>query len=159
MALVSMLAKHWCMDVNTAGIGAPTSAWTRVRGLSKWEKTTDDNVEDDGDFDDESGYGRDMITERKWKIEAEGKRKKNTGATFVPDAGQEYIRQAARKVGDEAFIEVRWYRRDGSDEAYQGTCQVNEFTVGGEKTDLEPFSFTLLGSGEDVEIDNPLVAP
>ncbi|MEV1003401.1 hypothetical protein [Nonomuraea sp. NPDC050202] len=158
MALVSMLAKHWRMDVNTAGVGVTTPAWAPVRGLSKFEKTTDDNVEDDGDFDDESGYGRDVITERKWKIEAEGRRKRNTGTPFVPDAGQEYIRKAARKVGEAAFIEVRWYRRDGSDEAYQGFCQVNEFTVGGEKTDLEPFSFTLLGSGEDVEIDNPLAA-
>ncbi|SEU46623.1 phage tail tube protein [Nonomuraea wenchangensis] len=158
MTLVSMLAKHWCMDVNTAGPGAPAPSWTRVRGLSKWEKSTDDNVEDDGDFDDESGYGSDVITERKWKIEAEGRRKRNNTEVFVPDAGQEYIRKAARKVGLGAFIEVRWYRRDGSDEAYQGLCQVNEFTMGGEKTDLEPFSFTLLGSGEDVEIDNPLAA-
>lgn len=50
------------------------------------------------------------------------------------------------------------YRRDGSDEADQGLCQVNEFTMGGENTNLEPFSFTLLGSGEDVEIDKPLAA-
>ncbi|MEW1843139.1 hypothetical protein AB0392_34805 [Nonomuraea angiospora] len=158
MTLVSMLAKHWRMDVNTAGIGAAVPAWTMVRALSKWEKTTDDNVEDDGDFDDESGYGSDVITERKWKIEAEGKRKRQSTEVFVPDAGQEYIRKAARKVGYAANIEVRWYRRDGSPEAYQGVCQVSEFTVGGEKTDLEPFSFTLLGSGEDVEIDNPLAA-
>lgn len=159
MALRSMLAKDWKFDVNTAGVGAPEPAWTAVRGLSKFEKTTDDNVEDDGDFDDEAGYGSDVITERKWKIEAEGKRKRNDGAVFVPDAGQEYVRKAARKVGYAATIHVRWYRRDGSDEAYEGFCQVNEFTVGGEKTDLEPFSFTLLGSGEDIEIDNPLVAP
>ncbi|MEV4078951.1 hypothetical protein AB0J43_01490 [Nonomuraea fuscirosea] len=158
MALVSMLAKHWRMDVNTAGPGAATPTWVIVRGLSKFEKSTDDNVEDDGDFDDETGYGSDVVTERKWKIEAEGRRKRQNTQVFTPDAGQEYIRQAARKVGLGAFIEVRWYRRDGSDEAYQGLCQVNEFKMGGEKTDLEPFSFTLLGSGEDVEIDNPLAA-
>ncbi|MEV0236872.1 hypothetical protein [Nonomuraea sp. NPDC050786] len=159
MGLRSMLAKDWKLDVNTAGVGAPTPAWTPVRGLSKFEKTTDDNVEDDGDFDDEAGYGADVITERKWKIEAEGRRKRNDGGVFVPDTGQEYIRKAARRVGYAANIEVRWYRRDGSDEAYKGVCQVNEYTVGGEKTDLEPFSFTLLGQGEDEEIDNPLVAP
>jgi hypothetical protein len=159
MGLRSMLAKDWKLDTNTAGIGAPVPSWTPVHGLSKFEKSTDDNVEDDGDFDDEAGYGSDVITERKWKVEAEGRRKRNDAGVFVPDAGQEYVRKAARKVGLGAFIEVRWYRRDGSHEAYQGVCQVSEYTVGGEKTDLEPFSFTLLGSGEDVEIDNPLVAP
>ncbi|MEU7855262.1 hypothetical protein [Nonomuraea sp. NPDC049141] len=159
MALRSMLAKDWKLDVNTAGVGAPTATWTPVHGLSKFEKSTDDNVEDDGDFDDEAGYGGDVITERKWKIEAEGRRKRNDGGVFVPDAGQEYVRKAARKVGYAANAEFRWYRRDGSDEAYRGVCQVSEYTVGGEKTDLEPFSFTLLGQGEDEEIDNPLVAP
>ncbi|WP_113705366.1 phage tail tube protein [Nonomuraea lactucae] len=158
MGLRSLLAKDWRLDVDTSAPGASAPVWTPVRGLSKFEETTDDNVEDDGDFDDEEGWGADVVTERKWKIEAEGRRKRTDAAVFTPDPGQQFIRKAARKVGFAANIKVRWYRRDGADDAYEGVCTVSEFTKGGEKTDLEPFSFTLLGQNAPVEIENPVAA-
>lgn len=159
MGLRSLLAKDWRLEVDTSDPGAAQEVWTPVRGLSKFEETTDDNVEDDGDFDDEEGWGSDVVTERKWKIEAEGRRKRTDAVIFTADPGQEAIRKAARKVGYGAYIRVRWYRRDGAPDAYKGTCQVSEFTKGGEKTDLEPFSFTLLGSHAAIEIPNPAVTP
>jgi hypothetical protein len=78
---------------------------------------------------------------------------------FTADPGQEAIRRAARKVGFGANIKVRWYRRDGAPDAYEGVCTVSEFVKGGSVTDLEPFSFTLLGQGAPVEITNPVTAP
>lgn len=151
MALRSMLAKDWTLEVEDP---ATPGTYLPVKGLTSFEESTDDNLEDDSSFDS-GGWGSDTVTQRKWSIEAEGKRKRTEDTSFTPDPGQEQIRKAARKVGFEATIHVRWYRRDGSPDAYEGDCTVNEFTKGGEVTDLEPFSFTLNGQGEPVEITNP----
>ncbi|GAA2772779.1 phage tail tube protein [Saccharopolyspora taberi] len=152
MALRSMLAKDWTLEVEDP---VTPDTWVPVKGLTKFEESGDDNTEDDSDFDS-GGWGSDVVTQRKWQIEAEGKRKRDDAAqTYTPDPGQELIRKAARKVGFDAAISVRWYRRDGSPDAYQGTANVTDFTKGGEVTDLEPFSFTLAGQGEPVEIANP----
>ncbi|TMR99511.1 phage tail tube protein [Nonomuraea basaltis] len=158
MALRSLLARDWRLEVDTAAPGAPVPTWTPVKGLTSFERSSDDNTEEDGDFDDEAGYGSSVVTQRTWQIEAEGRRKRTEAAVFTPDPGQEKIRQAAGVVGFSANIKVRWFRRDGAPDAYEGVCTVTEYTSGGEVTDLEPFSFTLLGQGAPVEIDNP-VAP
>ncbi|MEU7891691.1 hypothetical protein AB0B45_02375 [Nonomuraea sp. NPDC049152] len=158
MGLRSLLAKDWKLDVGT-GPDMANPTWIPVKGLTSFEETTDDNTEDDGDFDDEEGWGSSVVTGRTWQIEAEGRRKRTDDVVFTADPGQEAIRQAARKVGFGANIPVRWYRRDGAPDAYKGVCTVSEFTKGGSVTDLEPFNFTLLGQGAPVEIANPVVTP
>ncbi len=157
MGLRSLLAKDWKIDVNTGPIDVPV--WTPVKGLTSFQESTDDNTEDDGDFDDEEGWGSSVVTERTWAIDAEGRRKRTDDAVFTADPGQEKIRKAARLVGFGANIQVRWYRRDGAPDAYQGTCTVSDFTKGGSSTDLEPFNFKLNGQGAPVEIENPVTAP
>ncbi|MCA1195134.1 phage tail tube protein [Saccharopolyspora sp. 6V] len=158
MALRSMLAKDWTLEVQDPAASDP-DAWITVRGLTSFEESSDDNTEDDGDFDS-GGWGSSVVTQRTWSIEAEGKRKRDDAATeYTPDPGQEVIRKASRLVGFDAAITVRWYRRDGSPDAYQGTATVSDYTKGGEVTDLEPFSFTLNGQGEPVEIANPGTTP
>ena len=154
MALRSLLAKDWTLDVEDK---SKTGTWVPVKGLTKFEESSDDNTEDDGDFDS-NGWGSTVVTQRTWSLECEGKRKRTDNATFTPDPGQEIIRKAARVVGFDANIRVRWYRRDGSPDAYEGTATVSDFTKGGSVTDLEPFSFTLNGQGEPVEITNPGLA-
>jgi hypothetical protein len=158
MALRSLLAKDWALEVDTRAPSATEPQWTRVNGLTSFSETTDDNTEDDGDFDSD-GWGSTVVTQRTWSIEAEGKRKRTDAATFTPDPGQEAIRKAGRVVGFAANISVRWYRRDGSPDAYQGTATVSGFTKGGAVTDLEPFNFTLNGQGSPKEIPNPATNP
>jgi hypothetical protein len=159
MALRSMLASDWALEVDTTTGGATTPQWTPVRGLSSFSESSDDNTEDDA-TNDAPGWGSDVITQRKWKVEAEGKRKRDSSAaTYTPDSGQDFIRKAARKVGFEADVHVRWYRRDGSPDASEGWAQVSDFEKGGETTDLEPFTFSLLGQGAPLEIPNPATTP
>lgn len=154
MPLRSLLAKDWALEVDTRAAGAAAPQWTRVSGLTSFAESTDDNTEDDGSFDDD-GWGSSVVTQRTWSIEAEGKRKRTEAQTFTPDPGQEAIRKAARVVGFSANLRVRWYRKDGSPDAYEGVSTVSGFTKGGGKTDLEPFNFTLNGQGAPVEIPNP----
>lgn len=158
MALRSLLAKDWALEVDTRAPTGTEPLWTRVNGLTSFTETTDDNTEDDGDFDSD-GWGSTVVTQRTWSIEAEGRRKRTDAATFAPDPGQEAIRKAGRVVGFAANIRVRWYRRDGSPDAYEGTATVSGFTKGGAVTDLEPFNFTLNGQGIPVEITNPATGP
>jgi hypothetical protein len=154
MAMRSLLAKDWVLEVDTRTSGATAAQWTRVNGLTSFTETTDDNTEDDAAFEDD-GWGSSVVTQRTWSIEAEGRRKRTDAQTFTPDLGQEAIRKAGRLVGFSASIHVRWYRRDGSPDAYEGTATVSGFTKGGAVTDLEPFNFTLNGQGAPVEIVNP----
>ncbi|GAB3467094.1 phage tail tube protein [Actinophytocola sediminis] len=154
MSLRSLLAKDWVLEVDTSAPDATERTWTRVNGLTSMSETTDDNTEDDGDFDSD-GWGSTVVTQRTWSIEAEGRRKRTDAAVFTPDPGQEAVRRAGRVVGFDANITVRWYRRDGSQDAYQGVATVSGFTKGGAVTDLEPFNFTLNGQGAPVEITNP----
>lgn len=154
MTLRSLLAKDWALDVDTRAPDATDPQWTRVNGLTSFTETTDDNTEDDAAFEDD-GWGSTVVTQRTWSVEAEGRRKRTDAAAFTPDPGQEAIRKAGRIVGFAANIRVRWYRRDGSPDAYEGAATVSGFTKGGSTTDLEPFNFTLNGQGAPVEIPNP----
>jgi hypothetical protein len=158
MALRSLLAKDWTLEVDTRAPAAPAPQWTRVSGLTSFTESTDDNTEDDGDFDSD-GWGSSVVTQRTWSIEAEGKRKRTDAQAFTPDPGQEAIRKAGRALGFGANLRVRWYRRDGSPDAYEGVSTVSGFTKGGSSTDLEPFNFTLNGQGAPVEITNPATTP
>jgi hypothetical protein len=111
LALRSLLAKDWALEVDTRASGATAPLWTGVNGLTSFTETIDDNTEDDGDFDSD-GWGSTVVTQRTWSIEAEGKRKRTDAQAFTPDPGQEAIRKAGRVVGFDANIRVRWYRRD-----------------------------------------------
>jgi hypothetical protein len=100
-----------------------------------------------------------VVTQRTWSIEAEGRRKRTDATVFTPDPGQEAICKAGRVVGFRANIGVRWYRRDGAPDAYEGAATVSGLTSGGATTDLEPFNFTLNGQGMPIEITNPTTQP
>jgi hypothetical protein len=154
MATRSLLAKDWVLETDTRASGATAPQWTRVNGMTSFTETTDDNTEDDAAFEDD-GWGSSVVTQRTWSVEAEGRRKRTDAAVFTPDPGQEAIRKAGRVVGFAANVRVRWYRRDGAPDAYEGTATVSGLTKGGSTTDLEPFNFTLNGQGAPVEIPNP----
>ncbi|MEU1883431.1 phage tail tube protein [Streptosporangium sp. NPDC020072] len=153
MTLRSLLAKDWTLQVNTGTSGSPT--WTTVKGLTKLEFGLDSETEDDSDFDSD-GWKSEVVTQRGWKLEIEGRRKRDAAAAnFVPDPGQEFLRQAGLVVGITANVETRWYRKDGSPDAFTGSAAVQYRGGGGEVTDLEPFEVELTGQGAPVAIENP----
>ncbi|WP_171074366.1 phage tail tube protein [Nonomuraea basaltis] len=154
MALRSLLAKDWTLEVDTSSTTTP--AWTTVRGLTKLEFSLDSETEDDSDFDSD-GWASEVVTQRSWKLEIEGRRKRDTAsATFVPDAGQEFLRAAGLVVGITANAHLRWYRKDGSPDAFEGVAAVQYKGAGGEVTDLEPFECELTGQGKPLAITNPV---
>ncbi|MFC3980167.1 phage tail tube protein [Streptosporangium sp. NPDC001559] len=154
MATQSLLASAWALEVNTGTSGAPT--WTRVKGMTSFKETIESTVEDDSDFDS-NGWGSDQVTQRKWKLECEGKRKRDAASpsSFVADPGQQAILDAGNLVGVGSNIEIRYYRRDGAPDAWQGLVSVQYGGGGGPTTGLEPFNFTLGGQGARTAITNP----
>jgi hypothetical protein len=156
VALRSLLAKDWVLEINTGTLTVP--AWTPVKGLTSLEFSLDAETEDDSDFDSD-GWGSEVVTQRTWTLEIEGRRKRDAAsASFVPDPGQEALRQAGLVVGLTANVHVRWYRRDGAPDAFEGTCAVQYGGGGGEVTDLEPFECELNGQGKPIAIENPAAA-
>lgn len=155
MTLRSLLAKDWALEVNTGTSASPT--WTPVKGLTEFTEDIKAKTEDDSDFDGD-GWSSDVVTQRGWTLKAKGNRKRDTGSSsFVPDPGQEALRQAGRIVGLDANVECRWYRKDGAPDAYTGSAAVDYKGGGGKTTDLEPFEVELIGQGAPVEIANPVV--
>jgi hypothetical protein len=153
MALESMLASAWALDVNTGTEGAPN--WIPVKGLTTLKENIESSMEDDSDFDSD-GWGSTQVTQRAWKLDCEAKRKKTSGSpTFIPDPGQQFVLDAGNLVGVGSNIPVRYYRRDGDAQAWSGTVSVEYKGGGGEVKNLEPFSFTLHGQGERTSITNP----
>lgn len=154
MATRSLLASAWALDVNTGTEAVPV--WTPVKGMTQFKENISSSMEDDSDFDS-NGWGSDQVTQRKWSLECEGKRKRDASndVTFIPDAGQQFILDAGNQVGIGSNIQVRYYRRDGAPDAWMGSVTVDYGGGGGNTTALEPFNFKLGGQGERTAITNP----
>lgn len=152
MALRSLLAKDWTIEVNTGSVATPT--WTPVRGLTQIREAYASNMEDDSDFDS-GGWSSSQVTQRTWRLECEGRRKRTEATAFTPDPGQEFVRLRGNDVGIGSNVQCRYYRKDGAPDAYTGFASVEYGGGGGGVTDLEPFSVTFHGQGARTAITNP----
>ncbi|GII84600.1 hypothetical protein Ssi03_25900 [Sphaerisporangium siamense] len=152
MTTRSLLAKDWQLDVNTGTSSVPV--WTPVKGMTSFKETIASTMEDDSDFDSD-GWGSDQTTQRKWSLECEGKRKRDADnpTTFVPDSGQQFIIDAGNLVGIGSNIQIRYYRKDGAPDAWQGFASVDYSGGGGAVTALEPCNFKLNGQGKRTKLD------
>lgn len=154
---VSTLARKFKLEV-APGDGDPEEAdWTTVRGIQELTPSKDDNLEDDSDYDSD-GWTSQVRTGQSWSLEAKVARKASGGDKVEYDAGQEIVRTASDKFGAEGTVFVRWYNRDGGDEAYQGRAQAGFTDDGGSTTDLSTATLTLTGTGKRETIDNPAEA-
>jgi len=155
MAVRSMLAKDWQVDVDTAS-NPPAPVWVQIRGLKSMQEQISETEMDDSDFDS-GGYGSDIVTQRKVVLVLTSSRKQVVGAGFADDPGQSFVRTTGRLVGYTASIFARYYRKDGAPDAYYGECHVDGVGGGGGNvTDLEGFSPTLKFHGQPQSILNPL---
>lgn len=154
MAVRSMLAKDWQVDVDTAS-NPPAPVWVQIRGLKSMQEQISETEMDDSDFDS-GGYGSDIVTQRKVVLTLTSSRKQVVGTGFADDPGQAFVRTTGRLVGYTASIFARYYRKDGAPDAYYGECHVDGVGGGGGNvTDLEGFSPTLKFHGQPVAIVNP----
>lgn len=144
------LAREWRVDVNTATTETPT--WTQVRGCNNVTPGLSSTTQDSSDYDTD-GWGADEKTMLKWNLSLAMLRKKTDDGAY--DAGQEALRVKSDQFGSDGIAHVRWYKRDGSDEAYEGFANVSWEPGGGGTADLESVTVNLTGKGARVDITNP----
>ncbi len=147
--LAAALARKFKVDVRAVG----DTVWTALRGVNSLTPGIDTTTQDDSDFDSD-GWASTVKTMLGWNLAAGLIRKYGT-LTEAYDPGQEILRNASDKFGTGGLVEVRWYDREGGDEAYQGTASVQWEPAGGDTTALDIVNVTLLGQGKRFDITNP----
>ncbi|MCX4672406.1 hypothetical protein OG453_38105 [Streptomyces sp. NBC_01381] len=71
------------------------------------------------------------------------------------NAAQEKLRLASESFGVASRVHVRYYDREGRDEAYEGRALVTWEPDGGAADDLDTVKVTLTGKGPRKKITNP----
>lgn len=149
--LSATLARHWHVQVREVG----DSTWTFVRGITSFNPTVSKTRQDAGDFHS-GNWGASTSTEATWSLEIGVLRKLDVDSD--PDPGVELLRAKDGELGTDEEVEVRWWRSDGLDDAYQGKASVDFSSAGGEKTALQGATITLAGVGARATIAKPTVS-
>lgn len=154
--LVTQLAGRYAVDVNNGTYDTPD--WVRVRGNTGWTLGINYTSEDDSDTDS-GDWDATLDTSIGWTLTGGVKRGRGKiSGSFDP--GQEIIRRASYKLGDDHIVDVRYYDRAATsveDEAKRGFAKANWAPQGGNKTG-DRVNITLTGQGELTDIDNPVIA-
>lgn len=143
------LARRFKCDVSTDG-----TTWTPILGINDLNPQVSATMQDANDYDTD-GWGRSEVTLRSWTLDIKANRKMTASAY---DPGQELCRGAQDKFGSAARLQVRWYDRNGGQEAYQGTglVEYNQSKTG--VTDIEEVAIKFTGDGPRTLITNPAKA-
>lgn len=149
--LVSTLARKFRLEVNAGPRAEPD--FIQVRGLTKFLPKIDTNLEDDTDFDSE-GWSSQTKTMLGWSVETTVKRGRGV-ESGVYDPGQELLRVAAESFGADGVVHVRWFDRDGGEEAYEGDAEVSYAPTGDSPSALSHADINLTGKGARRVITNP----
>lgn len=147
--LVATKASKYILEVRRVGV----TAWTKVRAVADFKPPLEPNMETDSDYDGE-GWASETKTELKWGVEAKLIRKIGISSSNL-DPGQEILRMASTKFGQDGTVEVRWYDRTGGPEAYQGFVNVSWEPEGGDTKALDIVTAKLSGNGKRTDIVNP----
>ncbi|MFE5777079.1 phage tail tube protein [Brachybacterium sp. NPDC056505] len=149
---VSTLARKFKVQVLAGSADPEAAEWIDLRGIQELTPGKEDNLEDDSDYDSD-GWTSQVRTGQSWSLEVKALRKMSADKAYDP--GQEIVRTASDQFGVDGTVLVRWFNRDGGDEAYQGRAQAGFTDDGGSVTDLSTATITLTGTGKRETIANP----
>ncbi|TFV32296.1 hypothetical protein E4K10_18220 [Streptomyces sp. T1317-0309] len=146
------LARRYRLELDTSTTGTPT--WAIVPGVQEFDPAVDPTQQDSTTYED-GGWADNTVTQLAWSIETTLLHRCHP-VTKAFNPAQEKLRLAAETFGVPATVHVRWYDRDGRDEAYEGYALVTWDPDGGATDDLDSVKVTLTGKGAKIAIDNPL---
>ncbi|MEH0470885.1 hypothetical protein QA943_18855 [Streptomyces sp. B21-097] len=148
------LARRYRVDIDMGTGGTPTWAW--LPGINDFSPKVDQTQQPSTTYDDD-GWADQSVTELAWSIELTMLHRCHpTTKAFNP--AQEKLRTAAEGFGDAAKVHVRWYDKEGRNEAYEGYALVKWERDGTATDDLDSVKVTLTGKGKRTAITNPLGA-
>lgn len=148
------LARRYRLELNTGTDTTPT--WILVPGVQEFAPKVEPTQQKSTTYDDE-GWADSTVTELTWSIETKLAHRCHP-TTGVFNAAQERLRLASENFGSASRVHVRYYDREGRDEAYEGRALVTWEPDGGAADDLDTIKVTLTGKGKRTKIANP-VAP
>ncbi|CAB1000835.1 hypothetical protein FRC0522_00494 [Corynebacterium diphtheriae] len=143
-----MLNREWAVQIKRPGEGA--EAWKFVRGMNSVSVNMETSTVDSSDIDSD-GWESVEKTSRKLIVELKGAFARVGKATTI-EPSQKLLRDTGKALGFEGKLDVRVWRTDGDDEAYELTA-TNEFsTESGDSNALRNFSAKLQSSCAPREI-------
>ena len=145
-AQTTNLAKKWKFQAWDG------SQFVDVKGVTNFQPAVEQTTQDDSDYDS-GDWGSDVVTQLKWSLVATVDRKTTSG--YTEDPGQAILRLASFESGAAAVVQVRWYDRNGGDEAYTGYGNVKWSEKGGGTADKSSVDVTVMGRGARTTISNP----
>ncbi|MGW6518542.1 phage tail tube protein [Streptomyces sp. NPDC054962] len=147
------LARRYRMDVDT---GSGSVTWSWLPGINDFSPKVDPTTQPSTTYDDD-GWTDQTVTELAWSIEITMMHRCHpTTKAFNP--AQEKLRLASDQFGDGSKVHVRWYDKEGRDEAYEGYALVKWERDGTATDDLDSVKVTLTGKGKRTAITNPMGA-
>lgn len=147
--MTTALARRFKVDVS-----ADATNWIPYKGINDLNPSVTPTTVDTSDFDTD-GWTSSEIPMNAWSLVIKAFRKTVAG---VFDAGQELVRQCVAQSGDSARIYVRWYDRNGADEAYQGWGIVTWAPSKTGVADVDEVTVTINGDGARTDIANPVAS-
>ncbi|MFG7941186.1 hypothetical protein DEH18_33435 [Streptomyces sp. NHF165] len=149
---VTALARRYRLELDTGKDG--TETWALVPGITEFTPKIEPTQQDTTTYDAE-GWSEQTTTMLAWSIEVTlAHRAHPESGKF--NAAQETLRKASMRFGDASYVQVRYYDREGRDDAYQGRALVTWEPDGGGPDEVDSIKVTLTGSGPLKEITNPI---
>ncbi|WP_424861398.1 phage tail tube protein [Streptomyces sp. MMS24-I29] len=150
---VTALARRYRLDLDMSTTPG-TPVWALVPGVTEFTPKIEPTQQDVTTYDAE-GWSEQAVTMLAWSIETTLAHRAHP-TTGVFNAAQEALRKAARSFGAASYVRVRYYDRNGADDAQEGTALVKWEPDGGGPDAVDTVKVTLTGSGPLVEIANPV---
>jgi hypothetical protein len=151
----TLLARRYRLEVDT-GTVPETPVWSVVYGLQAFNPTQEATDADDSDFED-LGYKSSARVAQQFTGTATILFKKSADGTAVNPVHLA-LKQASEAMGEAAKVRIRYYDRDGLEQAYIWTVLVT-WELDGEGTeDLGTASLTMTGCGAPTREANPAAA-
>lgn len=151
---VTALARRYRLELDTGTVPA-TPVWSLVPGITEFTPKIEPTQQEVTTYDAE-GWSEQAVTMLAWSIEATLAHRAHP-TTGVFNAAQEALRKASRAFGAKSYVRVRYYDRNGADDAQEGTALVTWEPDGGGPDEVDTIKVTLTGSGPLIEITNPVM--
>ncbi|WP_203632915.1 phage tail tube protein [Streptomyces halstedii] len=150
---VTALARRYRLDLDMGGGEDDTGDWVLVPGITAFQPKVTPTQQDVTTYDAE-GWSEQAVTMLAWSVELTLAHRAHP-VTGKFNAAQEALRKAAKMFAADSYVSVRYYDRNGADDAQQGMALVTWEPDGGGPDAVDTVKVTLTGSGPLVEIDNP----
>ncbi|MGE9695915.1 phage tail tube protein [Streptomyces sp. CH6] len=148
------LARRYRIEVDMGTTGTP--AWTLLPGVQEFAPKVEPTQQESTTYEDE-GWADNTTTKLAWTAEIKLAHRCHPD-TGEFNAAQVAVKKASERFGAASAVHVRFYDREGRDDAYEGRALVQWEPDGGSSEDLDTVKVTLTGKGRLAEIENPVTS-